>query len=334
MTAWGADNARACGGRRKILTILTAIGPIARPPPRRQNRETAGNEDATARARTARFDVTRIDSHQHFWRPSRGDYGWLNAADFPKIARDFLPGDLASLLHAANIDKTVLVQAAPTTAETAFLLELAHATPFVAGVVGWVDFDAGDAASQIARLSADAKLVGLRPMIQDIEDPDWMLRPELAPALDAMQRGDLCLDALVKPRHLPALTEFLDRHPDLPVVIDHCAKPDIAGHGHELWAVYMTHIGRSTNAVCKLSGLASEAGPGWNAKMLKLYVDDLLESFGPSRIMWGSDWPVLNEVGDYASWLGAAEELTGHLTPAEREQIFGGTASRFYGLDV
>ena len=274
----------------------------------------------------------RVDSHQHFWRLSRGDYGWLNATDFPKIARDFLPGDLAPLLSAANIDKTVLVQAAPTIAETAFLLELARATPFIGGVVGWVDFDAPDAASQIARLSEESKLVGLRPMIQDIADFEWMLRPELAPALDALQRSDLCFDALVKPRHLPALREFLDRHPKLAVVIDHGAKPDIAGLGHELWAMLMRDIARNTTAMCKLSGLVSEAGPGWSAQGLKLYVDVLLENFGPSRLMWGSDWPVLNEVGDYAGWLAAAETLTKQLTKPEREQIFGGTAANFYGL--
>ncbi|MGZ6022972.1 MAG: amidohydrolase family protein [Rhizomicrobium sp.] len=274
----------------------------------------------------------RVDSHQHFWKLSRGDYGWLNAADFPKIARDFLPDDLAPLLAEAKIDRTVLVQAAPTTAETAFLLELAHGSTFIGGVVGWVDFDAPDAASQIARLSADSKIVGLRPMIQDIADSDWMLRSELAIALDAMQRGDLCFDALVRPQHLPALSEFLDRHPDLPLVIDHGAKPDIVGLGHELWAMLMRHIGRNTNALCKLSGLPFEAGPGWSAQGLRLYVDVLLENFGPSRLMWGSDWPVLNEVGDYAGWLAASETLTKQCSASEREAIFGGTAASFYGL--
>ena len=222
--------------------------------------------------------LMRIDAHQHFWRMDRGDYGWLTPKDHPKIARDFSPAELAPLLAAGRIDKTVLVQAAPTEAETQFLLELAAATPFVAGVVGWVDFEAPDAAARIARLSANSRLVGLRPMIQDIADVEWMLRPELAPALDAMQRGDLCFDALVKPRHLPALAEFLDRYPDLAVVIDHGAKPDIAGSGLDMWATYIRHIAKSSKAFCKLSGLASEAGPGWSAATLKPYVDVLLES--------------------------------------------------------
>jgi L-fuconolactonase len=276
--------------------------------------------------------MMRIDAHQHFWRLSRGDYGWLNAAGFPKITRDFLPDDLAPSLKRAAIDKTILVQAAPTEEETVFLLQLAQATPFVAGVVGWVDFDANDAAERIASLAANSALVGLRPMIQDIAETEWMLRPELAPALEAMQRHALRFDALVKPPHLPALAEFLDRYPDLPVVVDHGAKPDIASLELEHWAMLMRHIAKNSNARCKLSGLAFEAGPGWNAQGLKLYVDVLLECFGPSRLMWGSDWPVLNEVGDYESWLAACETLTEHLAPSEREELFGGTAASFYGI--
>ena len=198
--------------------------------------------------------------------------------------------------------------------------------------MGWVALDAPDAPSQIARLSANPKLVGLRPMLQDLPDNEWLLRPQLTPALDAMKRAGLCLDALVKPRHLPALTEFLARHEQLPVVIDHGAKPDIAKSGLEPWAQYMRHLGGNSQAFCKLSGLANEAGPGWNADMLKPYVDVLLESFGPRRLMWGSDWPGLNLAGDYAGWLDLAETLTKQLTSSERDAIFGGTAASFYGL--
>jgi len=169
-------------------------------------------------------------------------------------------------------------------------------------------------------------------MIQDIEDTDWMLRPALAPAIEAMQHSDLCFDALVKPRHLPALAEFLDRYPGLAVVIDHGAKPDIAGAGLDLWATYIRHIAKTSNAFCKLSGLVTEAGAGWSADTLKLYVDVLLESFGPQRLMWGSDWPVLLEAGDYPSWLNAAETLTKHLSANDRAAIFGGTAAAFYGI--
>ena len=274
----------------------------------------------------------RVDCHQHFWRLSRGDYGWLDARNFPKITRDFLPNDLAPLLAAGKIDRTILVQAAPSEAETHFLLDLARTTPFVAGVVGWVDFDAPNAADHIAALASDRKLVGLRPMIQDIADVDWMLRGELAAALDAMTRNHLRFDALVKPRHLPALVTFIERYDELAIVIDHGAKPDIQGLGLEGWEKFMRHIGRNSRVRCKLSGLAFEAGPRWSAKTLKPYVDVLLESFGPSRLMWGSDWPVLNEVGDYENWLAACETLTSSMGAAECAQVFGGTAAAFYGI--
>jgi L-fuconolactonase len=274
----------------------------------------------------------RVDSHQHFWQIARGDYGWLTAADHPTIARDYLPHDLAPLLAAGNIDRTILVQAAPTEAETDFLLGLAAAAPFVAGVVGWIDFDDAGAADKIAQLASNSRIVGLRPMIQDIPDSEWMLRRQLAPALAAMQANELCFDALVTPRHLPALAAFLERYEGLSVVIDHGAKPDIAGVGLDVWSASMRRMAQKSGALCKLSGLATEAGPSWSVQALKPCVDVLLESFGPSRLMWGSDWPALNEVGDYARWLDAAESLTRHLSSAEREMIFGGTASTFYGI--
>jgi L-fuconolactonase len=276
--------------------------------------------------------MMRVDSHQHFWQIVRGDYGWLNAADHPKIARDYLPHDLAPLLAAGNIDRTILVQAAPTEAETDFLLELANAAPFVAGVVGWIDFDAAEAADKIAQLASNSRIVGLRPMIQDIPDSGWILRRQLAPALAAMQANELCFDALVTPRHLSALVEFLERYEGLSVVIDHGAKPDIASVVPDVWSASMRRIGRKSRALCKLSGLATEAGPSWSVQALKPYVDVLLECFGPSRLMWGSDWPVLNEVGDYGGWLSAAETLTEQLSSTEREQIFGRTAATFYGI--
>jgi L-fuconolactonase len=275
----------------------------------------------------------RIDAHQHFWRMDRGDYGWLTVADHPKIAHDFLPADLEPLLSAARIDRTILVQAAPTEAETAFLLDLADRSPLIAGVVGWIDFDASDAPSRVARLAGKGKLVGLRPMMQDLPDDEWMLGPQVARVADAMQRGDLCFDALVKPRHLHALVEFLDRHPDLSVVIDHGAKPDIAHGGLEPWAITIRHIATNSTAFCKLSGLVTEAGPNWSAETLKPYVDVLIESFGASRLMWGSDWPVLLEAGDYERWLDAATLLTAGLSAEDRALIFGGTAATFYGIE-
>jgi L-fuconolactonase len=276
----------------------------------------------------------RVDAHQHFWRLSRGDYGWLTPHAHPAICRDFRPADLAPLLEVAGIERTVLVQAAPTVAETQFLLEVAGVAPFVAGVVGWADFEAPQAPAVVEALAQDPHLVGLRPMLQDLADDAWILRPAIAPALDAMQAAGLRLDALVKPRHLPHLAQFLSRRPDLPVVVDHGAKPDIAAGCLSDWAPAIRAIARDSAACCKLSGLVTEARPGWTEADLKPFVDVLLEAFGPARLMWGSDWPVVNEAGGYAAWRSAAEALTEGCSADDRALIFGDTAAAFYGIDA
>ncbi|HLY80487.1 MAG TPA: amidohydrolase family protein [Caulobacteraceae bacterium] len=274
----------------------------------------------------------RIDAHQHFWRPSRGDYGWLTPQAHPAICRKFLPADLEPLLSDAGVLRTILVQAAPTTAETEYLLGLAAETAFVAGVVGWADFEAKNAAQQIAALAQQSKLVGLRPMLQDLDDDAWILRPAVGRALDAIEAAGLRFDALVTPRHLPHLARCLASRPALKVVIDHGAKPDIAGGGLSAWAASMRAIANETSANCKLSGLVTETGGRWSEETLKPYVDVLLEAFGPARLMWGSDWPVVNEAGGYAAWHSAAVAMTEGCSQDERDLIFGGSAQAFYGI--
>lgn len=277
----------------------------------------------------------RVDAHQHFWALARGDYGWLTSKLAP-IFRDYGPADLAPLLQEADIVRTVLVQAAPTEAETDYLLGLAGTTRFVAGVVGWVDLESPDAARRVAHAACRAKLVGLRPMIHDIADDRWMLRPEIAPAIEAIVEADLVLDALVRPRHLPALVELVGRHPALRVVIDHAAKPDIArwkpgGRDFRTWARSLEALG-ARGLSCKLSGLATEASPGWRSRNLRPYSDALLAAFGPNHIMWGSDWPVVELAGGYRRWCAATEELLEGLTEGAREAILGRTAARVYRL--
>jgi L-fuconolactonase len=276
--------------------------------------------------------MIRVDSHQHFWKIARGDYWWLTKERFPQLYRDFLPGDLGPLLKSCGIDKTILVQGAQTVDETNFLLGIAHTTAFVGGVVGWADLEAKDAPEQIAKMAANEKLVGLRPMLQDLPDDEWILRPSLAPALRAIERSGLRFDALIFPRHIAHIRKFLDQNPDLPVVVDHGAKPEIAKGEIRAWEAGMRAIARNTRALCKLSGLATEAGPGWTAEKLKPYIDVLIDCFGAKRLMWGSDWPVLNVAGEYTQWFGIAEKYTAHLPREDREQIFGGTAARFYGI--
>jgi len=275
-----------------------------------------------------------VDAHQHFWRLARNDYGWLNPDDHPAIYRDFAPADLEPLLRSAGVERTILVQAAPTLAETDFLLELAAATPFVAGVVGWVALDGLNAGQAIESRAKHPAFRGLRPMLQDLDDDAWILGPAVAPALDAIVAAGLTFDALVKPRHLPHITKLLERRPTLRLVVDHAAKPSIASGDLRGWREGIVAIGRQTSAFCKLSGLVSEAGPGWRVEDLRPFTDVLLDAFGPARLMWGSDWPVVNEAGGYAAWRSAAEALVEGCSPADRDLIFGGTAERFYGIEA
>jgi L-fuconolactonase len=271
----------------------------------------------------------RIDSHQHFWRLSRGDYGWLTPALKP-IHRDFESADLSPLLARHAIAGTILVQAAPSEAETRFLLGLAAATPFIAGVVGWVDFEAPDAPARIAALAADPLLLALRPMAQDIPDPGWLARPGLRPAFAAMKAHGLVFDALIKPPQIPALLTLLESETDLPVVIDHGAKPELTGADLAAWREGIAALAARPNTVCKLSGLVTEAGPDWSEATLAPAVGHLLTCFGPERLLWGSDWPVVTLAASYDRWLATAEHLTTTLRPAERAAIFGGNAARTY----
>jgi len=272
-----------------------------------------------------------IDAHQHFWELARGDYGWLDEAD-AVLRRDFGPADLAPLLDAAGIRRSVLVQAAPTVAETRYLLEIAARSDFVAGVVGWVDFEDPGAPALLAELAGDPALCGVRPMIQDIADDDWMLGDALAPAFRTLVEQDLALDALVLPRHLSRLLALLERYPELRVVVDHGAKPAIRDGAFDPWAADIAGIARATSACCKLSGLVTEAAPGWTVDDLRPWVDHLLSCFGPDRLLWGSDWPVVELAGGYARWRAASEELLAGLSPAERSSVLGGAAERFYRL--
>ncbi len=273
-----------------------------------------------------------IDSHQHFWAVDRGDYGWLTE-DLGPIYRDFGPADLRPLMDAAGIEATVLIQAAPTVAETEYLLAIAAETEFVKAVVGWVDFEATDAPDTIARLAADPHLKGVRPMIQDIADPQWMLRPDLAPAFAALQRHGLRFDALLKPHQLAPFLKFLERYPDLAIVIDHGAKPQIRNRAFEPWAGLLAEAASNPRLHCKMSGLVTEAAADWSDDDLKPYLDHIFECFGPARLMWGSDWPVVNLAGGHARWWQTTIDYLAPLGAGDRTEVLGETAARFYGLN-
>lgn len=275
----------------------------------------------------------QIDAHQHYWNPERGDYGWLTPELAP-LYRTFGPDDLAPLRERAGVSRTVVVQAAPTVDETRYLLDLASNEDSIAGIVGWVPMLDPDAPTLIAELAQKPKFKGIRPMLQDLPDDDWIANPALKPAVDALIAHDLAFDALIFTRHVDALDTFIERFPQLRIVIDHGAKPPIrdGSAGWHAWAEGITRLAKHPHVHCKISGLATEAAQGWTETTLRPYVDHLLAAFGPKRLMWGSDWPVLNLNGDYLLWHSIATLLLSSLADGERDAIFGDNAAAFYRL--
>lgn len=271
----------------------------------------------------------RIDAHQHVWTLARGDYDWPTPALAP-IYRDFGMADIEPFLAAHGIDATILVQVVQTEAETDFMLETARASPRVAGVVSWTDLASADAPENIARLAEERLIVGLRPMIHNIADDEWMLSPAVGRALEAMQVEKLVLDMPPLPRHLSRLLVVADRHPGLPIVVDHLAKPFIAAKRLDPWRADMAALAARPNVVCKLSGMVTEAAKDWTVDDLRPYAEHVLGVFGPDRVLFGSDWPVVDLAGGYSRWLSAAEALTAHLSADERAAVFGRNAERVY----
>jgi L-fuconolactonase len=275
--------------------------------------------------------MMRIDAHHHFWRPARADYGWLT----PKLEtlyRDFDAQDLEPLLRIAEVDATILVQAAPTEAETDYLLAIARQTPWIAGVVGWTDLAAPDAAMRVARLAKEPRVVGLRPMLQDLAEPDWILKPETGDGLSAMAAHGLVFDALVREFQMPVIVRLAERFPALSIVLDHAGKPAIGRQPSKNWRDTISALADLPNTSVKLSGLLTEAPARSGPDIFRPYIDRLLETFGPDRILWGSDWPVLTLVSDYPAWAVMTEILLGGLGVQARQAIWGGTAARIYGI--
>ena len=272
----------------------------------------------------------RIDAHQHFLDPARADYPWLTE-ELEPIRRRFGPDELGPLLRAHGIDGTVVVQAQTSLAETASLLETAAATPFVLGVVGWVDLTAPEPGRALAGLGPG--LVGIRHPAHDEPDPRWLARPDVQSGLDVVEERGLVFDLLVREAELPAALEAVRRHPGLTFVVDHLAKPSARDGASEAWAGGLAALAAAPNVACKLSGLVTEAAwDDWRAAGLLDYLRLALDLFGPERCMFGSDWPVCLLAADYGAVLELVETAVADLVPAERDAVLGGTAARTYGL--
>jgi len=275
-----------------------------------------------------------IDAHQHFWQIGEHGCIWPPPELIP-VYRHFVPADLEPLAQAAGITGTVLVQSQESDADTDYLLCLADKSSLVNAVVGWVDLASPDAAIRINGLAKHPKLRGLRPMLQSMPDDNWILRSQLEPAIAAMKVAQLSLDALVGVRHLPGLQVFAERHPDLPIVIDHAAKPHIAGGEFQSWVTALSTLAVLPHVYCKLSGLVTEAAEHQGVEDLRPYVEQLYRLFGARRLMWASDWPVLNLApnkgyASYGKWLALAKHLLSGLSARESEAVFEKTARDFY----
>jgi L-fuconolactonase len=271
-----------------------------------------------------------IDSHVHFWRIGRNGHAWPGP-DLASIHRDFEERDLVAAQAGLDVAGVVAVQSQPNDQDTDWLLDLAGSSPLILGVVGWADITASDAVSRIEALAARPKLCGLRPMLQAIAEDDWILRPEAAPALAAMAKLGLVFDALIEPRHLPHIARLADRHPDLKIVIDHGAKPRIVQRVHEPWTSDLVEAARRPNVFCKLSGLSTECAPG-RAETAEPYIAVILSIFPAERLLWGSDWPVVNTNSNYQDWASICLRSVIYMTKEQRANIFYGSASLVYSL--
>jgi L-fuconolactonase len=274
-----------------------------------------------------------VDAHHHLFDPGRHAYPWMT--DCP-LARRFDLDELRATAPA--IGASVLVEGARTEAECIDMLRIAEESGgFIRCVVGWAELTAPDLGERIAALRAapgGERLRGLRHNVEDEDDPDWLLRPEVQRGLRAVSDAGLTYDILVKAHQLPAARQAVEQQPELRFVLDHGGKPDIA---HDDWGPWDLEIGRLAalpNVWCKLSGLVTEASPDrWREQGVQRYAQRLLEHFGPGRLMFGSDWPVCTLAASYAEVLELAESVVAGLSPAEQEAIWGATALAFYGKE-
>jgi L-fuconolactonase len=276
-----------------------------------------------------------VDAHHHFWDPAEADYPWLTA-ELAAIRRRFGPEDLEPLLAATGVQRTILVQTRSSLAETEAFLATAAQTPFIAGVVGWVDLLDPGVADALAHLRGGIggqKLVGIRHQVHDEPDPDWLRRSDARRGIGAVGAAGLAYDLLVRSRELPAALDTARALPDVRFVIDHLAKPPIRDGQLQPWAELIRPFGDLANVWCKISGLVTEADwATWRPADLEPFVEHALEVFGPDRLLFGSDWPVCLMAATYGEVLDAARATLAGLSGVERAAVFGGNAVAVYRL--
>jgi len=276
----------------------------------------------------------RIDAHQHFWRYDPAQYGWIGDA-MAVLRRDHLPAEAQREMARAGIDACVAVQARQTLEETRWLLALADAHPFIAGVVGWIDLQSPGARAQLEEFADRPRLVGVRHIVQSEPDDRFMLRPAFCAGLALLEEFGLAYDILVYSRHLPVAAELADRFPGYRFVLDHLGKPDIRAGAIDAWARDLRRLAVRPNVWAKVSGLVTEADwTGWAPATLRPYLDVAFDCFGAERLMIGSDWPVCTVAGDYARTMKVVMDYVADRPARERDAVLGGNAQRFWNLTV
>lgn len=272
-----------------------------------------------------------IDSHVHFWKYSKEEYLWIDGS-MKTLQKDYLPSELAPTLKRNSVDGCIAVQANQTEVDTRFLAELADTHPIIKGVVGWTDLQAEDAEKKLAELATYKPIVGLRHIAQG-EPDDFYYRPGFRRGLALLQQFNYTFDLLIFPRQLRAARDLVSEFPGQTFVLDHCAKPNIKKHELDEWAKGLAELAAYPHVSCKLSGLITEAAwKEWHPADFYPYLDTVFAAFGPDRLMFGSDWPVMLLSGIYVQWKSLLEKYTEHMLPEDREKIFGGTARRVYGI--
>ena len=276
----------------------------------------------------------RIDAHQHFWRYSATDYGWISD-DMHVLRRDFLPPDLAPLLAANGFDGSMAVQARQTLDETNWLLDLADGYPFILGVVGWVNLCSPRVADDLAALTDRRKLVGIRHIVQGEPDDEFLLRPDFCRGVARLEGFGLAYDILIFPGHLPVAVEFARRFPRQRFVLDHLAKPSVRTGELAGWARDLRGLAALDNVSCKLSGMVTEADwSDWTSAGIEPCLDTAMEVFGAERLMIGSDWPVCTLAADYTRTMTLVIDYVGRLSDSERDLVLGLNAQRFWRLEA
>jgi len=273
-----------------------------------------------------------IDAHHHLWRYTPQEYGWIEDT-MQLLRRDFLPADLKSAMRSAGVDGTIAVQARQTLEETRWLLDLADENDEIRGVTGWAPIAGPEFPGVMEEFDGRGKLKALRHVIQGERDENYILREDFNSGVRALEGSGLVYEILIYERHLPQTIEFVDRHPNQLFVLDHLAKPLIAGGVMEPWAMQMGELGKRENVWCKVSGMVTEADwRAWTPETLKPYMDVAVEAFGPQRLMAGSDWPVCLVACSYERWWQVLRAYFSSFSQQEREKIFGQNAVEVYDL--